>query len=62
MMQRMRGTIVPRVAIHPGSVIDTRLSSTASGMFGVTDAGWSGLNDRTPIFRRAGAACGGSRP
>jgi hypothetical protein len=47
MMQRMRGTIVPRVAIHPGSVIDTRLSSTASGMFDVIDVERSGLSDCT---------------
>jgi hypothetical protein len=37
--------IVPRVAIHPGSVIDTRLSSTASGMFDVIDAVRNGWNE-----------------
>ena len=47
MMQRTRGMIVPRAAIHHVSVIDTRLSSTACGMFAVTDVERSGLSDST---------------
>jgi len=47
MMQRIRGMIVPRVAIDHVSVIDTRLSSTACGMFDVIDVVRSGLSDRT---------------
>jgi hypothetical protein len=46
-LRMMRGTIVPRVAIHPGAKIATWSAITVSGMFDVTDVERSGLSDCT---------------